>query len=47
MAEQTSGCAGCGLVITEAERRPCERCGSINRVVTVTADDTLAPTDQA
>jgi rRNA maturation endonuclease Nob1 len=44
---QTSTCAGCGVSITETERRPCERCGSINRHVSATATDRLAITDKA
>lgn len=36
---QTSACKGCGRVIRERRRRPCRSCGSINRIVSVTATE--------
>jgi len=43
---QEASCAFCGLVLVERHRRPCPRCGSLNRNLVRTATETLGALDK-
>lgn len=40
-------CKGCGARFHERRRRPCRTCGSINRVISREASETLGAADKA
>lgn len=44
--KQTSLCLN-GHVVTERKRKPCPKCGSLNRKVTVFVEDDLGAKDKA
>lgn len=44
--KQISACPN-GHVVTERKRKPCPKCGSMNRTVVVFADDDLGAKDKA
>ncbi|MBA2559208.1 MAG: hypothetical protein H0V07_04855 [Propionibacteriales bacterium] len=43
---QEADCAICGLSLAERVRRPCPRCGSMNRSISSAAEDRAAFADR-
>ena len=44
--KQRSLCAKCKRPIVERKRKPCPDCGSLNRVITRSADDAMPLSDK-